>query len=755
MDQKNNCDGELRPNWNVVEMHSLIVDLFEVKKRIYWLDFIISVIFGWGFLFLSLKLESFGFYFFVYLLISSFALYRALSFIHEIAHLRKNAVPMFKLIWILLIGIPLMLPTFFYEGIHTTHHQKNKYGTKLDGEYMPFATAPFGLIVGNFLSHLFLPFLFIIRFGILGPLSFLIPQFRKWVLVNISGFSIRFPFQREDVLRSQEKKTWLAEELFTIAFLWLILLGVFTGYLPVKLLLLYYLVVYLVATLNSIRTIGATHRYRGNGKEFTFQQQFIDSVNIESNRLDSLILCPVGLRFHALHHLFPGLPYHALPEAHNRLREYLPQNSAYHKATLFSVWQGWQELRAIKKSPIKKKQPIIPRFAYFTILIAGLAVISIAFVSNSNKTTLEVSRPRITETLGKVYKIHENKRTLLIKGVSVDAGDILETDKQSFMKILTAVNSEIILNQNTKLEWNQSSLHLQQGSLFAKINKKDLPSVYHLTAPDKSSIAITGTAFEWSYQPKNQNAELKVKEGVVEFYRKDVKKIVVQDQTLSASNFLNGPKSINGNSIATWVNAISKNKPIFEDSFDEIKFKPFWKIVSTQNENKSSPKNGLVCFGKSQKVELSSREIVLNHKGMLHIQYSSGLVEGEGDFEYGYELWDGNNLILKQGIEAIQTGVNYYSLKEICNLGETKDLGKTKSLNESFPNVSFHLKLDPSVEHFDSPIKSKPRGILSDITVGAQLKKIRIVFYLKTSHEKSRASFQLGNFNIQLVDKAS
>jgi len=42
-----------------------------------------------------------------------------------------------------------------------------------------------------------------------------------------------------------------------------------------------------------------------------------------------LLWAPVGLRYHALHHLLPNLPYHSLGAAHRRLLAQLPADSPY------------------------------------------------------------------------------------------------------------------------------------------------------------------------------------------------------------------------------------------------------------------------------------------------------------------------------------------------------------------------------------------------------------------------------------------
>ena len=61
-------------------------------------------------------------------------------FIHELTHIKKGAVKGFRFAWNLIVGVPLLVPSFMYEGVHNQHHAKPYYGT-VDGsrEYLPLA----------------------------------------------------------------------------------------------------------------------------------------------------------------------------------------------------------------------------------------------------------------------------------------------------------------------------------------------------------------------------------------------------------------------------------------------------------------------------------------------------------------------------------------------------------------------------------------------------------------------------------------
>ena len=80
--------------------------------------------------------------------------------------------------------------------------------------------------------------------------------------------------------------------------------------------------------LHYFRSLGA-HHYLSKGNKLGFEDQLLDSINIKGRPLLTELLFPVGLRYHALHHLFPAMPYHNLGIAHKRLMRQLPEDSLY------------------------------------------------------------------------------------------------------------------------------------------------------------------------------------------------------------------------------------------------------------------------------------------------------------------------------------------------------------------------------------------------------------------------------------------
>lgn len=95
--------------------------------------------------------------------------------------------------------------------------------------------------------------------------------------------------------------------------------------------------------LNALRTLGS-HRWVNQGERMNFVDQLLDSVNYPRHRWISGLWGPVGSRFHALHHLFPTLPYHNAAAAHRILMQKLPDNSPYRQTSARSLTAALTDL---------------------------------------------------------------------------------------------------------------------------------------------------------------------------------------------------------------------------------------------------------------------------------------------------------------------------------------------------------------------------------------------------------------------------
>ena len=257
------------------------------------------------------------------------ALYRALLFIHELTHIHRDALPGFRLMWNLLVGIPLLIPSFMYEGTHTLHHSRTRYGTTDDPEYLALALMKPWTLPTFILLAALLPIGLVLRCAILVPLGVVIPPLRRLVWQRASCLAVNPGFQRRKP-EGEFARMVFWQELG--ASVWAIAVLVSTHWLGWRPVLIALGIISAVAVLNQIRTLVA-HLWENSGEQMTVTGQYLDSVNVPPPELIAPLWAPVGLRYHALHHLLPSVPYHSLGEAHRRLSAHLGLDSTYVRAS--------------------------------------------------------------------------------------------------------------------------------------------------------------------------------------------------------------------------------------------------------------------------------------------------------------------------------------------------------------------------------------------------------------------------------------
>jgi fatty acid desaturase len=316
---------------NVREIVREIGPDFESSRIIYWSDLLTSAFVGWAAIVIGARAPFGSLPHAIATLVAIFAVLRAALFIHELVHLKRGQIPGFELVWNLIVGIPFMIPSLMYVGSHMDHHKRMGFGTNDDPEYARIASwsrwriAAFVFVVALF------PIALAVRWGVLGPLSRLFPPLRPFVVGRLSTLVINSNYVRS-MPRGDQIRRWNTQEAGAAVYVWAAVGSVFAGWIPIEAIAQLGIVGGGVLCVNQVRTLIA-HGYENDGEPMDAEAQLLDSINLRGWPILTALIAPVGLRYHALHHHLPFIPYHSLGLVHRRLLAELPQNAPY-RATL-------------------------------------------------------------------------------------------------------------------------------------------------------------------------------------------------------------------------------------------------------------------------------------------------------------------------------------------------------------------------------------------------------------------------------------
>ncbi len=324
------------------ELRLRFAPAFEVRPWIYWADCSLSALCGWVLLVSALRVPVGSSAHLLMTTGSVVALFRAALFIHELAHRRRDELPGFELGWNLLIGIPLQVPSLMYVGSHLDHHKRNGFGTDKDPEYAPIARWPRLRIVLFVLAVACVPIVLPLRWGLLGPLSRLIPPLRRLTIARASTLAINGNYRRPEP-DPEQRARWDSEEAAAALVAWCGAAAIALGWLPLEACFQWWLVVSGVGIMNQVRTLAA-HGYVHGDEPVDAEGQLLDSINLLGWPWLTVLVAPVGMRFHALHHFLPGIPYHSLGAVHRALLRELPADAAYRRTLRDGIWPALQAL---------------------------------------------------------------------------------------------------------------------------------------------------------------------------------------------------------------------------------------------------------------------------------------------------------------------------------------------------------------------------------------------------------------------------
>lgn len=313
------------------DLKSLLAEFHSIDKKLIWGDFLLNLLLSWPlFIYTCFRPNIYTF------IVSIFFLYRGTMLIHEVVHISKR-VPGYRLAYNLFFGWFTSYPAYIFDG-HLYHHGKATYATKRDPEYKFIPEYNRRTLIGPVISAFILPIFQIIRFGVMPLILPLMPErYQIFVYERMSTLVFDVNFKRKIKHKKEELKTMRFNDFMCSIYKILTIILILTNILPVRFIIYFYIGFVFCSILNMYRAL-FNHLYTNESlKPLNKDEHILDTTTVESGFL-TMIIFVNGLNYHALHHLFPEIPYYRLGAAHRLLMKELPEDHIYRKSVYPSFY---------------------------------------------------------------------------------------------------------------------------------------------------------------------------------------------------------------------------------------------------------------------------------------------------------------------------------------------------------------------------------------------------------------------------------
>lgn len=342
------------------ELQALGKDLTSLNLKRFWTDLMVAALVAWSFLYVSFLSSNGSLTQILCVLIATLAFYRGANFVHDISH-SHGELETFKTAYNFLFGFFLRAPAYLGES-HRDHHSAAKFGTKADPEYESWGHRHEWNVFRPLFASFISPFLVLFRI-VFVTCAYLVRGMglQQWVFLHLSSIVMNVSYARSSP--SQEQLNDMMESdvfclLYTLTSfsIWASFDFSLAGFLG------YYSIFVISNGLFSFRALG-NHRYLSNFEKMAPGAQFFDSVSIVDDdsliaKLVTPIWAPLHSNFHSIHHLLPHMPYHAMPEIHQRLLNHPTWSKIYGKTTEKSLLSSLKQLyQRAKSHRLQAKSP--------------------------------------------------------------------------------------------------------------------------------------------------------------------------------------------------------------------------------------------------------------------------------------------------------------------------------------------------------------------------------------------------------------